>query len=260
MDYNVYKTELLSKGEAPVSSAIRMNISVVIPVFNEAHKISSDIITCSDWLKDNHPDSEIIIVDDGSCDNTLSVLERFRDYSEQTVKLITIPENRGKGYAVKQGILAASGEIILFADSGNCIPWSDIEYGISLVGDGMTDISHGSRYLPGSSILVKRSLSRRFISFCFRKLIRAAAGTPSSLSDTQCGLKIYRREAAKVLYSVCFTERFMFDVEIILRAMAAGYRITEFPVNWTPDRDSRLKILPTLLSTLREIRILKRKL
>ena len=237
-----------------------MIVSIIIPVFNEAHKISSDIITCSAWLKDNHPDAEIIIVDDGSCDNIFSVLERLMDNSEQKVKLITIPENRGKGYAVKQGILAASGEIILFTDSGNCIPWSDIEYGISLVRDGITDICHGSRYLTGSSILVKRSLSRKFISFLFRKLIRVAAGTPSYLSDTQCGLKIYLREAAKTLYSVCFTERFMFDIEIILRAMTAGYRITEFPVNWTPDPDSRLKIFPTFLSTLREIRNLKRKL
>jgi hypothetical protein len=236
-----------------------MNLSVVIPVYNEAHKIIADLASCSAWLDQYYPDSEIIVVDDGSVDGTPGLLSTFSAATETKFSFISIPENRGKGYAVKQGILASSGNIVLFADSGSCIPWSDVDKGISMVNSKKTEICHASRYLPASKIMVERTFPRRLISFLFRKTISTFAGTPSYLTDTQCGLKIYDREAAITLYTECLTERFMFDVEIIFGAVAKGYRITEFPVSWTPDPDSRLKIFPTLLSTLREIREIRRR-
>jgi len=120
--------------------------------------------------------------------------------------------------------------------------------------------AHGSRRLPESVIVRPKQLYRRIISGAFRRAIPILAGTPRSLSDTQCGFKMYRGTVAWELYSQCLCHGFLFDVEVILRAVAAGYRIREFPVEWRSDPDSRLHAARSIPKLLRELVAIRRAL
>ena len=231
-----------------------MNISLIIPAYNEKNKIREDIKAASDFMVINNFRGEIIVVDDGSLDETSRFAREIP--VDQTIdkRVIDYRTNTGKGFAVKKGILEAVSEYIVFIDSGNCVPYSNILRGIKLIQDGICDISHGSRHLPDSLIIRPKKWHRGLASIIFRKFIKLFFKIPLNLTDTQCGLKIYRKEIAHELYHESITKGFLFDIEIILRACKKGYRIKEFPIEWTSDPDSRLSLLKTLFSVFPEIR------
>jgi dolichyl-phosphate beta-glucosyltransferase len=224
-----------------------MELSIVFPVLNEEHKITADIDAAFAFLEQNRISGEVIVVDDGSTDNTSAVVAGIRETGNNPLVLLNYTPNRGKGYAVRQGVKAARGDIIMFADSGNCIPFKNILPALEMIRERKSDIAHGSRLLKGSVITVEREWHRKAASFAFRKFVRLYAGLPGYLTDTQCGLKIYRGEVARELYAESRTDGFFFDIEIILRAVGKGYMITEFPVQWTPDPDTRLRMFPLFL-------------
>jgi hypothetical protein len=149
---------------------------------------------------------------------------------------------------------------VLFADSGLTVPFENALAGLRLVREGRADLAHGSRGLPGSVIRRDRDLDRKVISRLFHVLVVRWLHIPARLTDTQCGFKIYRGAVARQLYDECTTEGFMFDVEIILRALQHGFRIAEFPVEWTCDRDSRLGIRRSARAVLRDMYRLRRTL
>jgi dolichyl-phosphate beta-glucosyltransferase len=234
-----------------------MDLSIIIPVYNEEKKISTDLLVALSFFKNNNFKGEIIVVDDGSTDDTAIIMGHKKVNPDYPVHLISYKPNRGKGYAVKQGILGSKGKIVMFIDSGNCVPYDNILPAIRLIQDGKTEIAHASRFLPESKILANRPFHRRFWSWSFRKFIKLYAKLPSYLTDSQCGLSLYNGDIARELFSECWSEGFMFDVEVIIRAVRKGYKIIEFPIHWTPDPDSRLK--PTKLigrigGELKEIR------
>jgi len=235
-----------------------MFLSIVIPVYNESKKIALDLEKATSFLKRHKMDGEIIVVDDGSFDQTASVVNRMIGKTEGNIVFISFRPNKGKGYAVKRGIFQAQGDIILFIDSGNCVPYDDILHGIRVISEGEADIAHASRYMQGSVITTPRKFHRHLFSWLFRKYIHLYSRFPRHLTDSQCGLKIYRGMVAKTLYSELVTNGFLFDVEIILRAGIQGHRIIEFPIHWTPDPDSRLKPLPLILKINRELRQIKK--
>ena len=230
-----------------------MQVSVIIPVYNEGKKVLRDITEACRFFRDRSADLELIVVDDGSRDDTLQVLEEARMKNYPDLLILSYPENRGKGHAIRKGILQASGEIVLFIDSGYCIPFEEVYHGVDLVHAGEADIAHGSRFLPDSHITRKKGPLRRMLSALFRKFISWYMQLSGDLTDTQCGLKIYRRDAARDLYRKSHTDGFMIDIEIIRMARQQGYRIMEFPVTWTSDPDSRLRILPTFFRMFREL-------
>lgn len=234
-----------------------MDLSIIIPVYNEKDKIAEDIKAAEEFMFTNSIQGEIIIVDDGSYDDTAGFARNVPVNSAIDFKVIDYKPHTGKGYAVKAGILEAVSECIMFIDSGSCVPFSNIMRGIRLIHDDICDISHGSRDLPESRIIKRKKWYRKLASFFFRKFIQMYVDIPSHLTDTQCGLKIYRKEIAHELYKECMTQGFMFDIEIILRAQKKGYRIKEFPVEWTSDPDSRLSLFRTLFSIFPEIRKIK---
>jgi dolichyl-phosphate beta-glucosyltransferase len=234
-----------------------MLLSIVIPVYNESKKIALDIEMAVSFLKRHELDGEIIVVDDGSFDQTAAMVNRSIRETEGNISFISYRPNKGKGYAVKRGILQARGDIILFIDSGNCVPYDDILPGIRIIKDGEADMAHASRYMKGSVITTPRKFHRQMFSWLFRRYIHLYNRFPRHVTDSQCGLKIYRGMVAKTLYSELITNGFLFDVEVILRAGIQGYRIVEFPIHWTPDPDSRLKPLPLLLKINRELRLIK---
>jgi dolichyl-phosphate beta-glucosyltransferase len=237
-----------------------MELSVVIPVYNEEQKIRHDIIAASNFLSSYKISGEIIVVDDGSSDRTSEAASQTTVDEGISLKVIDSRVHNGKGYAVKTGMLEAAYGMVMFIDSGNCVPYANILRGMELLQEGTCEIAHGSRFLTRSMISHSRKPYRKLASFLFRKYIRLHSPLLRDLTDTQCGLKIYPRGIAHELYKECITSGFMFDIEIILRARKKGYRIMEFPIEWTSDPDSRLSVSVALPEILRELRIIRKAL
>ena len=214
-----------------------MDLSIVIPAYKESKKIARDIAAASEFLRARRDGGEIIVVDDGSGDDTAEAARALQGRYPQ-LRVISYQPNRGKGYAVAQGVAAARGEIVMFADAGLCVPFEIAALGITMLELDMCDLAHGSRRMRGS-VLRAQPLYRRIGSQAYKYVVHGAMGVPTFISDTQCGFKLYRRAVAKDLYSHLITDGFMFDVEIILRALRRGYRILEFPVLWSNDEDTR---------------------
>lgn len=237
-----------------------MELSIVIPVYNEQDKIRKDLVAASDYLCTRKLKGEIIVVNDGSTDKTAEVVMATTIQKGISLQIIDYKGNKGKGHAVKKGMLQASSDMIMFIDSGSCVPYEDIDKGLELLKNNSCVIAHGSRFLPGSIIKRSRNPYRRLVSYFFRRFIRLYCHIPGELKDTQCGLKIYRKHVAHELYTACFTDGFMFDIEIILRAQQHSYYIKEFPVEWTSDPDSRLSVSRTLFQMFSELREIQRAL
>lgn len=237
-----------------------MDLSIVIPALNESKKIARDIKMASLFLEGNHLTGEIIVVDDGSTDGTAEAAKEIELASSVKLRVIRYEGHRGKGYAVRAGIKRSRGEFVMFADSGGCVPYGNVLRGLQMLRDGSCDIAHGSRKLAESDIRQDQAWYRRVCSRLFKWLIHRFWGIPGGLTDTQCGFKVYKGEVARELYSRCISDGFMFDVEIILRAQRGGYRIREFPIEWTCDPDSRLSLMRTPWPVFSELRGIRRAL
>jgi dolichyl-phosphate beta-glucosyltransferase len=234
-----------------------MDLSIIIPVFEESGKIARDIEAASAFLTEHHLASEIIVVDDGSRDDTALIAETAAVAPDVQLKVIRYEQNQGKGFAVRTGVKESRGDFVMFADSGLCVPYHQALRGLSLIKSGACEIAHGSRKLKASQIIKPQAWHRRLTAKLFRWLVVYWMKIPAFLSDTQCGFKIYCGETARELYGKCFTNGFIFDIEIILRALRQGYRIREFPIDWTCDRDSRLSLTRSPQRILQELKDIK---
>ncbi len=235
-----------------------MDLSIVIPTFDESKKIANDVKDASAFLDSQKLAGEIIVVDDGSVDNTSEVANSVKVPTNVTLKVIRYKPHRGKGYAVRTGIKATNGQYVMFADSGSCVPYEDTLRGIELIKSGICDIAHGSRKMQGSHIERDQSFYRRICAKLFHWFVIHYMKVLAELSDTQCGFKIYQGDVARQLYSESITEGFSFDIEVILHARKKGYRIKEFPLDWTCDRDSRLSPGRSLWRIFSELITIKR--
>ena len=233
-------------------------LSIVIPAYNEAHKVARDIAAASGFLIEEHLTGEIIVSDDGSRDETVATAQACAVPPPLTLKVITHETNRGKGAAVRAGMAASTGQFVMFADSGVCIPYSQAMRGLVLLRAGKYEIAHASRKRIDSVITNPQPLHRRVLSRVFRSAVDAVLGLPYRLTDTQCGFKLYRGELARTLYAQCLTEGFLFDLEIILRAKRMGAQIAEFAVTWSCDPDSRLRPGRTAIRTILELKSIKK--
>ncbi len=211
----------------------KMDLSVVIPAFNEEARIGLTLKKILNYLAGQPYQWEVIVVDDGSSDRTSQViLEVKKDFfsatSEDRLILLRNEKNLGKGSSVKKGVLSARGELVLFTDSDLSTPIEEIEKLLPWLDKGY-EIAIGSRG-PGAIIEQEQPFYRRKMGVCFNYLVRFLVNLP--YHDTQCGFKLFRRQAAKLLFRLQRIERFSFDVEILYLAGRFGISVKEVPIRW----------------------------
>ena len=206
-----------------------MDLSIVIPAFEECRKIARDVEAAAAFLQANRLAGEVVVVDDGSCDGTAEAARAVRVPPAVRLNVIHYDQHRGKGCAVRTGMNAAGGKYAMFADCGLCIPYNNALKGLEMLRNGACDIAHGSRRHIASDIHRAQPWHRRSPVTGVQIDRPDASESPPELADTQCGFKMYRGDVARELYRQCTTDGFMFDIEIILRAMKRGYRIARIP-------------------------------
>ncbi len=214
-----------------------MDLSLIIPAYNEERRIGATLKRVLDYLQNRKESFEILVVDDGSVDNTQEVVKFFVEHYPRQVKLLSHTGNRGKGYSVKQGVAAAAGEVILFSDADLSTPIEEAEK-LSRYLKENYDIAIGSRALPESQVIVHQPWYRENMGQFFNLLVQALIFP--GIKDTQCGFKVYKNKVAKELFAQSQIEGFAFDVEILFLARKAHYRVKEVPVNWINSPQSKV--------------------
>ena len=182
----------------------------------------------------------MVIVDDGSRDNTSEVAKKAISEVPQG-RVISYPENGGKGKAVRTGITASLGTYVLFMDADNSTPVSEIEKAWPVMFEGSIDIAVGSRGLQTSDVKKRQPLYRKIGSWVFKWFHRVTIGI-RFIEDTQCGFKLFRGSVARWLFAQIRIDGYMFDIEGLYLADKMGFRMKEFPVVWGNDPDSRLRL------------------
>ncbi len=215
-------------------------ISVVTPCFNEGKNIQKNIKRIDDYLKQRFDRYEIIAVNDGSRDNTKEELAGLQQ--EIRMKVIDNADNQGKGGAIRDGVLASNkeNEIVMFLDSDLGIPVEELEKFIAEI-KNKHDIVIASRFVPGLKIVRPVQFHRRVMERAFR-LIRMMITNNWNVKDTQCGFKVFRREAAMEIFPKLTVKRFAFDAEVIFVANKNKYKIKELPIHLQnpPSRSLRI--------------------
>jgi glycosyltransferase involved in cell wall biosynthesis len=224
-------------------------LSIVIPAYNESARIENALERVLECVQARGWDAEVLVVDDGSTDNTAEIVQRWAQ-THGRLHLIKNPGNRGKGYSVRNGLLQAAGDIVMFTDADLSAPIEEAERLIAAVESG-ADVAIGSRWLDKQKQTVHQPLYRRFFGRCFNKLTRVVMGLP--FKDTQCGFKAFKREAAQVIFRLQTIERWGFDPEILFIARKLKYRIQEVPVTWGHDERSRISYLKDGTQMLKEM-------
>ncbi len=212
-------------------------LSVIIPAFNEEKKIANDVEVLYAHLKSKNYDAEVIVVDDGSGDKTFEVVKSLEP-KYKNLKAVRYEKNRGKGHAVRTGVLQSRGEYVLFVDAGSGTPYMYVDTGLQLLQNGV-DVAIGSRALNKSNIVKKQPKYRIIGSKIFMFLVHFFLQFPP-IKDTQCGFKMFKKEAAQQIFRKNKIDGYAFDIETLLNAQRLGYKIKDFPITWRNDSDSRL--------------------
>jgi dolichyl-phosphate beta-glucosyltransferase len=230
------------------------SVSVVIPAYNEGERVELSLYEITRYLEPKFPRFEIIVVDDGSGDDTVAKVKRVAETNPHIVLMSHSP-NRGKGFAVRQGMLRAASDAVLFTDADLSTPVQEIEIALRELARGFPVVIASRRH-PDSSIASRQSRVREIIGRIFNALVRLMIGLP--YKDTQCGFKCFTRSAAKEVFGRARIDTFSFDVEVLLIAKMLGYAIKEIPVRWTNAPGSKVRPLRDALTILSELLILYR--
>src|SRR5438874_3543705 len=225
--------------------------SVVIPCFNEQARIGNTLHVTLNYLAANAPTSELIVVNDGSSDATGAIARKILAETKVTTRLLENFPNRGKGAAVRTGLLAATKPIGLFSDADLSTPIEETPKLIELIANGEVDIAFGSRALDRSLIGVHQPWRREQAGRVFNLLVRVATGLP--FWDTQCGFKAFRLDVCRPILEAARVDGFAFDVELLLLAHRAGLRIREIPFRWNHAEGGKVSFFCDSLRMLREV-------
>ena len=227
--------------------------SIVIPAYNESARIPATLRSVVDCIRARGWNAEVLVVNDGSRDETAAVVKEFAQTAPE-VRLLENPTNRGKGYSVRHGILQALGDIVMFTDADLSSPMDEAEDLFAAIAGG-ADIAIGSRWLATSRQTHRQPLYRQIFGRCFNLLTRMVMNLP--FADTQCGFKAFTRTAAQTVFQLQTIERWGFDPELLFIALKRGYQITEVPVSWAHDARTRISYLRDGLQMLKELAIVR---
>jgi dolichyl-phosphate beta-glucosyltransferase len=232
--------------------------SIVIPCFNEAARISKTLRATLDYLARAAPESELIVVNDGSTDATASITREVFSNTKIATRLLKNFPNRGKGAAVRSGLLAAQKPIGLFSDADLSTPLEETPKLIEPISNGEIEIAFGSRAIDRSLIGQHQPWRREQAGRMFNLLVRVATGLP--FWDTQCGFKAFRLDVCRPIIEAARIDGFAFDVELLYLAQRAGLRIREIPVRWNHAEGSKVRFVHDSLRMLREVIALRARL
>jgi glycosyltransferase involved in cell wall biosynthesis len=215
-----------------------VSYSIVIPAYNESERLQSSLQKIADFLSEQSIIAEVLVVNDGSRDNTAEIIRQYAARYPY-IRLIENPGNRGKGYSVRNGMLQATGDIVLFTDADLSAPITEAPKLFAEIQKG-ADVAFGSRWLLAKLQTERQSILRQIAGRMYNVFMRVLLGL--KYKDTQCGFKAFNRRAIDTLFTRQRIERWGFDVELLFLAKKFHFKIVEVPVQWA--HDDRSKINP----------------
>jgi glycosyltransferase involved in cell wall biosynthesis len=215
-----------------------MKLSIIIPAYNEADRIVDTLTRTLAYLERQDYPSEVVVVSDGSKDETREVAGGFRAKTQVVIKAWEYHPNRGKGYAVRYGMLRGSGDILMFMDADYSVPIEALENGLALIREGF-DVAIASRALSGSVVIRHQNFLRELSARLYTAIQNFHLGI--RYPDTQCGFKIFAAAAARDLFARQKLDSVIFDPEILWLAKQKGFKVAQFPVVWRHAENSRIQ-------------------
>jgi dolichyl-phosphate beta-glucosyltransferase len=213
--------------------------SIIIPAYNEGARLGATLDRVLNYIAAQHWDAEVIVVNDGSRDQTPDLVRSYAQ-THPTLRLLENPGNRGKGYSVRNGMLNATGEILLFTDADLSAPIEEAPKLFAAIHSG-ADIAIGSRWLRPELQSRRQSLLRQFYGRIFNLALRLVLGL--KFKDTQCGFKAFTRQAAQEIFPRQRIERWGFDPELLYLGRKLGFKVKEVPVVWSHSEGTRISPL-----------------
>jgi glycosyltransferase involved in cell wall biosynthesis len=213
--------------------------SIVIPAYNESARIRTSLERVIAFVNQRQWNAEILVINDGSRDNTSQIVEEYA-VNHPMLLLIQNPGNRGKGYSVRNGMLHATGEMLLFSDADLSSPIEEADKLFAALNNG-ADVAIGSRWLRAELQTQRQSLHRQLFGRIFNLLLRIVLALP--YHDTQCGFKAFTRRAADAIFPFQRIERWGFDPELLFLARKFGMKVEEVPVHWAHAEGTRINPL-----------------
>ena len=222
-----------------LSESPTLALSIVVPAFNEALRLPPTLLLATDYLEAKKEDYEIIVVNDGSSDETVSIVEKMIKLRSR-IRILSLPVNSGKGAAVKAGLLDARGSVVGFMDADGATPIEEIERLQKALLEGAS-VAIGSRAAFSRETHIKTVWYRKFLGRIFNAFVNIFS--VPDIQDTQCGFKFFKRETAFKIAPLLTCAGFSFDVEMLLLAEKFNFKIAEVPVNWTNIPGSKVNLL-----------------
>ena len=230
------------------------HLSVVVPAYNEEERLPRTLARLHEYYSEQDYPFDVTVVSDGSKDKTGDIVREFAK-EHPAFRLKEYQPNRGKGYAVRVAMLEAPGELVLFCDADLATPQEETEKLLKHVLDG-ADVAIGSRPLTDSKLEIRQPLYRELLGRAFNKAVQILA--IRGIDDTQCGFKMFKREACQEVFKRCTLDGFSFDFEALMIARDLGFRIDEVPIRWSHQEGSKVVLLrdgPRMLRDLVKLRL-----
>jgi dolichyl-phosphate beta-glucosyltransferase len=234
------------------------HLSVVVPAYNEEERLPRTLARLHEYYEAQPYSFDVLVVSDGSKDRTAQIVEEFAK-THPHFSVLDYQPNRGKGYAVRRGMLEATGDLVLFCDADLATPQEETEKLLEHIHAG-ANVAIGSRPLRESKLERRQPLYREILGRLFNRAVQTLA--IKGIDDTQCGFKIFTRVASQEVFSRCKLDGFSFDFEALMVARDLGYRIDEVPIRWSHQEGSKVVLLrdgPRMLRDLVRLRLKGRR-
>jgi glycosyltransferase involved in cell wall biosynthesis len=237
---------------------MQATVSIVVPAYNESTRLRESLPKILAYLNQEFPGSELIVVDDGSKDDTAAVArEALARAADVRTGVLSYKQNLGKGRAVRLGLLASRCDVALFSDADLSTPITETPKLVTPIFSGECDLAFGSRALDRKLIGVHQPWRREQGGRVFNLAVRLATGLP--FWDTQCGFKAFRMQVCRPLIEGATIDRFGFDVELIYLAYRAGLRLREIPVRWDHYEGSKVDVFSDSFKMLNEVGLIRQQ-